>query len=93
MERGNRATWSSVLRRTAAGGATDFSHLLPQVAAPTLVVHGDADVLVATDRAVTLAEGIPDARLVMLPGIGHLPWLEQPGEAISVILDFLGSTG
>lgn len=93
MERGNRATWSSVLRRTAAGGVADFSRLLPQVAVPTSIVHGDADALVATDRAVTLAEGIPDARLVMLPGAGHLPWLEQPGEGIGTILNFLGETG
>lgn len=92
MERGNRATWSSVLRRTAAGEVADFSRLLPQVAAPTLVVHGDADALVATVRVVTMAEGIPDARPVMLPGVGHLPWFEQPGESTGAILNFLGET-
>lgn len=93
MERGNRATWSGVLRRTAAGGVADFSRLLPQIAAPTLILHGDTDALVVTNRAVTMAEGIPDARLVMLPGVGHLPWLEQPGEVTGAILNFLEETG
>jgi 3-oxoadipate enol-lactonase len=93
MERGNRATWSSVLRRTAAGGDADFSHLLSEVAAPTLVLHGDQDIVVPPANARLLSSGIPNARLVMLPGVGHLPWLEQPDEVTSTILDFLGSTG
>lgn len=92
MERGNRAIWSSVLYRMAAGAITDFSHLLPQVAAPTLVIHVEADPVVTPDRAVTLAEGIPGARLLMLPAVGHLPWLEQPGETTGAILKFLGQT-
>lgn len=93
MERGNRATWSSVLHRTAAGAAVDFSDALPHVAVPTLVLHGDADVLVTTDRAMALAEGVPDARLVMLSGVGHFPWVENPDKAISAILEFVGAAG
>jgi 3-oxoadipate enol-lactonase len=91
LERGNRATWSSVLHRTAAEGDTDFSHVLPRVAAPTLVVHGDQDRVMPPEEAQLLSAGIPNAHLVMLPGVGHFPWLEQPDKAISAILDFLGS--
>lgn len=93
LERGNRATWSSWLHRTAAGAAVDFSDSLPQVAAPTLVIHGDADPLVPTDRATALADRIPDARLVLLAGVGHLPWLEQLEVATGAIFDFLGDNG
>lgn len=93
LERDNRATWSSVLHRMAAGGATDFSDSLPQIAAPTLVIHGDADPLVTSERALTLSEGIQDARLIRLPGVGHVPWLEQPDEVTNAILDFLREKG
>ena len=91
LERGNRATWSSVLHRRAAGAAVDFSDALPCIAAPTLVLHGDVDALVTANWATALAEGIANARLVMLPGVGHIPWVEQPGEATSVVRDFLGA--
>lgn len=43
------------------------------IAAPTVIVAGDADPVVLTDRqAKPLASLIPDARLVVLPGIGHM---------------------
>lgn len=40
---------------------------------PTVVIAGDADAAVPAERqAVPLAAAIPDARLVLLPGIGHM---------------------
>ncbi|MFB6955328.1 alpha/beta fold hydrolase [Streptomyces niveus] len=44
---------------------------LADVAAPTLVLHGTEDPLFPLDHARALAEGIPDARLVTLDGVGH----------------------
>jgi 3-oxoadipate enol-lactonase len=45
---------------------------LARVQAATLVVAGDEDRLVSLDDARELAAGIPDARLVVVPGAGHL---------------------
>ncbi|GJE18492.1 alpha/beta fold hydrolase [Methylobacterium marchantiae] len=43
------------------------------IAMPTVIVAGDADAAVPADRqAEPLAKVIPDARLVLLPGIGHM---------------------
>lgn len=61
--------------QAAASSAFDAFDRLPEIAAPTLVVHGDADTVVDVRNAELLAERIPDARAVIIPGGGHLlPW-------------------
>ncbi len=64
---------------------------LDEIDAPTLVVHGDRDDLVPFPNAETLVRRIPDARLVTLPGVGHLPMWEAPHETSRAVLEFLGS--
>ena len=45
----------------------------PAIRVPTLVISGEADPIVRSDaQAVPLARAIPGARLVLLPGIGHM---------------------
>jgi pimeloyl-ACP methyl ester carboxylesterase len=38
---------------------------------PTLVVHGDADILVPVENGRLVAAAIPGARLLEIPGMGH----------------------
>ncbi len=45
---------------------------LPGLRVPTLVLHGDADVLVPTENGRRLAARIPGAELVLVPGAGHM---------------------
>jgi pimeloyl-ACP methyl ester carboxylesterase len=66
--------------------------LLPTLAGlPTLVVAGEADGLTPPDQARTMAQAIPGARLVIIPGAGHLPPIEQPAATTACLRDFLGS--
>jgi pimeloyl-ACP methyl ester carboxylesterase len=44
---------------------------LSSIVAPTLVIHGTADPMFPLEHGQTLAEGIPDARLLTLAGAGH----------------------
>lgn len=58
---------------------------LPRIACPTLVVVGSADVLTPPSEAAAMASAIPGARLVELPGAGHLASLEEPSAFAALI--------
>jgi pimeloyl-ACP methyl ester carboxylesterase len=49
-----------------------------QVQAPALVVWGTLDRLVDVRLAPRVAAALPDSRLLVLPGVGHVAQLEQP---------------
>jgi pimeloyl-ACP methyl ester carboxylesterase len=68
----------------------DIGDLLAQVRVPTLVVHRERDRAVPLEQAVRLAEGIPDAQLVVLPGRSHLPYIGDAHELVATIRRFLG---
>ncbi len=60
--------------RLLEGG--ELRERLPALRIPTLVLHGEADPLPARP-ARELAALLPNAELAILPGTGHLPWLER----------------
>jgi pimeloyl-ACP methyl ester carboxylesterase len=62
---------------------------LPQVTAPTLVMHGTADGLVQPGNAELIATAIPGARLVWLEGASHVFWTDQPVRTVELINAFL----
>jgi len=64
---------------------------LPRVAAPTLVVTGESEVPFLQIVAHALAYYVPDARLVVVPGGGHLVNLIAPGRYNAAVLEFLSS--
>lgn len=63
---------------------------LPRVHQPTLVLAGDADPIVPAANGRILAARLPDARLEIVPGGGHLFLVARPAVAPR-ILDFLTS--
>jgi proline iminopeptidase len=69
-------------------GDFDLAPELAAVRCPTLVVHGaDDPIPVASSEAVAAA--IPGARLVVLDGAGHVPYVEQPDALWAAVLPFL----
>jgi pimeloyl-ACP methyl ester carboxylesterase len=62
---------------------------LTDVAAPTLVLVGDLDIVDCQTRAAVLAERIPAARLEVLPGTAHLPHLEAHPGCLAAITTYL----
>ncbi len=64
---------------------------LAAIAAPTLVIHGDQDALLPLENGQLLAERIPQAELCVLPGTGHIPFIEAAPMFNRVVADFLGS--
>jgi pimeloyl-ACP methyl ester carboxylesterase len=58
---------------------------------PTLVVVGAEDQVTTPDSAKIIADGIPGARLAIVPGAGHLTPLERAPEATALVVEFLRS--
>jgi abhydrolase domain-containing protein 6 len=58
---------------------------LEAIQAPALVIQGDEDKVIHPSTARALGSRLPDARLVMLPGVGHIPQLEAAGQVASSI--------
>jgi pimeloyl-ACP methyl ester carboxylesterase len=57
--------------------------------APTLVVWGEEDGLVPVRLGRRLAEEMPECRLEVLPGVGHVPQFEVPEVTADLVRDFL----
>jgi pimeloyl-ACP methyl ester carboxylesterase len=68
----------------------DVSELLPQIAAPTLLLWGAQDDDVPVAHARTMERLIPDAGLVILDPAGHFCYLDQPERFCRVVRHFLG---
>ena len=66
----------------------DLRPLLGKIEAPTLVITGALDPWGA-DAAPELEAHIRDARVVVLPGVGHMPWLEDADRFRDEILRFM----
>ena len=61
----------------------DIRHVLPAVRVPTLVLHGMEDEIVPVEVARYVASTIPAARLVEIPGVGHLAFGDPAAMPIS----------
>jgi pimeloyl-ACP methyl ester carboxylesterase len=69
-------------QQTANITRSDSRATLSAIRCPTLVLVGDSDELTPPERAAEIADGIPGARLVVVPDCGHLSTLERP-QAVS----------
>jgi pimeloyl-ACP methyl ester carboxylesterase len=67
-----------------------FTSLLGSITAPTLVVTSDNDHLIPMELSELIAARIFNANLVVIPGAGHIPFMEQPDKVVRVVLDFIG---
>ena len=73
----------------AAIRGLDVDELLPQVKAPTLVLHRRQYRWLDVDVARRLASRIPDARLVLVEGTSGPPWREDEDALVQAIDEFL----
>jgi pimeloyl-ACP methyl ester carboxylesterase len=63
--------------------------LLARIRVPVLLLWGNRDAMVPVSNAQDYLRALPDARLVVLPGIGHVPMEETPAEVARVLREFL----
>jgi pimeloyl-ACP methyl ester carboxylesterase len=54
---------------------------IPSVAVPVVFLHGTMDPIDLEGSARATAAALPRAEVIVLPEVGHFPWLERPGSA------------
>ncbi|HOE16793.1 MAG TPA: alpha/beta fold hydrolase [Syntrophorhabdaceae bacterium] len=79
---------SGLPRHTQAVATHDTYDRLPEIAAPTLVLAGDADRIIPVGNATILASRIPNAELAILKNAGHM-LIEAADDVDRITLDFL----
>lgn len=73
-----RATWTG-----------NYLDLLPTIACPVLVEYGEHDAIAPRELAEEIATALPNARLEMIEGAGHVANADRPGAFNPVLRDFL----
>jgi pimeloyl-ACP methyl ester carboxylesterase len=104
---GRPKKWVAYMRQAFAGSvaggvmATDLSacetysqatEMAATVACPALLILGERDVMTKPKTAQPLAAALPDARIVMLEGAGHMLPLERPAAVNEAIALFLSNS-
>ena len=79
-----------VVEQARATAPHDTSARLGSVAVPTSVIHGDQDLMLDVANAHQIADLMPGAQLDVLPGAGHVLWLEQPQVLARLIAETCG---
>jgi serine/threonine protein kinase/DNA-binding winged helix-turn-helix (wHTH) protein len=94
-----REWWAAYLRHGASPGAAlaltemntaiDIRHVLPTVRVPALIIHRTGDPCLKVEEGRYLAQNIPGAKFVELPGVDHLPFVGDQDGIIDEIEEFL----
>jgi pimeloyl-ACP methyl ester carboxylesterase len=80
----------AILMAVSLGSASHASvEALQAIKVPTLVINGEADVLVEPQSARKFAAAIPGAKLILYPHVGHLPQVEIPQRSAADVAEFL----
>ncbi len=74
---------------TTAQQGWDVRGELGDVRCPTLVVHRTGNLFVTVEEARLAAERIPDAHLIEVPGVDHIPWVGDVDSLLDPIEEFL----
>ncbi len=92
--------WSRFTRMSASPASSaqvlrmntqiDVRRILSSVRVPTLLLHPTGDRVVPVEASRYMAEHIPGAKLVELPGIDHLPFADNAEHVLREIRSFLG---
>ncbi len=95
------ATMRDMIRREGNGAAMiksleeftlpDPTDDLARIAAPTLIIWGENDILISLEQGRKIERTVPDARLVTYPGVGHAAQEEAPADTVADAIAFIES--
>jgi non-heme chloroperoxidase len=84
----DRASQDAAIALYRVAGSIDLRADLPRITQPTLILHGELDALVPVAAARELADTLPNAKLIVLPGAGHVPTVTRSQEVAHAINDY-----
>lgn len=84
---------AATLRMMAAWDLGSMIPRYPDIEIPVLLLVGEADGTVPPGEAERVARLLPAARVLRLPGLGHLAHEERPREVAGMILEFADEVG
>ncbi len=79
----------SVVEAFDASVSADVSQFAEKITVPTLLVAAELDDITPVSAQYDLQRALPDARLRVLGGVGHLIHYEEPIQAAEAIKDFV----
>jgi pimeloyl-ACP methyl ester carboxylesterase len=98
-----RKWWGTYLRMGASPGAAaaltrmnaeiDIRNVLPNIRVPTLVIHRSGDRCLRVEEGRYMAERIPGARFLELPGDDHLPFVGDQDAVLEAVEQFVSALG
>lgn len=80
---------SAMLARMGQTVLRDPAPILARIKAPTLLLWGEKDGMIPVGNAQDYLADLPDATLVRLPDLGHLPFEEDPARSLVPVERFL----
>ena len=83
---------AALLDRMAQTVLQDPVPFLRRIGAPVLLLWGERDAMIPVANAQDYLRALPDARLVVLPGVGHIPQEEAPEASLRALTAFLDTT-
>ena len=81
----------AILARTEQTILRDPAPILARIKAPTLILWGEKDGMIPISNADDYLKYLPDATMVRLPGLGHLPFEEDPEGSLPPVERFLSA--
>ena len=68
---------------------TDLRKELASIRQPVLLVTGERDKLTPSEASFYMAQTLPDARVVEIPGAAHAPFLSHPEIFVGAVINFM----
>lgn len=85
LREGNRAAFVA----RANSEDTNNYQRISEIRAPTLILWGGEDAWVSADVAKKFEQDLPNEKLIIYKGLGHMPMLEDPAATVKDAIEFL----
>lgn len=82
-------TLESYLSQLQAFRTFDVDSRLDEICVETLVMTGSLDALIPPENSYLIAEKIPNAKIRVIEGAGHIFWISHPEETARIVMAFL----